>query len=197
MPSRPRKPPQDPNEPIPFPGIVVIDTREQNPFEFSLGTLRADTDNHGRPWRIATRRGTLREGDYSLMGYEHRVALERKSAADLFNTIGQGRDRFERELSRLNTLDVAGVVCEADWHQILTEPPPHSKLKPKIVFRSVIAWQQRYPRVHWWMMPSRRLAEVTTFRILERFLKDIRRISTVENPNLNAIDGEPNNGPQA
>ena len=159
----------NPNEPVEFPGIVVIDTREQLAFSFS--NLRTDADQGNRPLRVLTVRGTLDQGDYSLFGYERRIALERKSCADLFSTIGQGRNRFVRELERLADYEVAGVVVEADWNQILTEPPPHTELKPKIVYRSILAWSQQFPRVHWWMMPSRRLAEVTTFRLLQRFFR--------------------------
>lgn len=162
--------PARPDDVVEFPGVVVVDTREQQPFQFA--NLRADADRGGRPLRVLTVRSTLVQGDYSLLGFESRVALERKSLADLYSTLGQGRDRFVAELERLANYDVAGVVIEADWNQILTEPPPFSKLKPKTVYRSILAWTQRYPRIHWWLMGSRRLAEVTAFRILERFHRD-------------------------
>ena len=92
--------------------------------------------------------------------------------ADLFATLGQDRERFERELTRLAEMTFAAVVVEADWDKILKHPPEFSRLNPKTIFRSVIAWQQRYPRVHWWMGPDRRFAEIVTLRILERFLKE-------------------------
>jgi hypothetical protein len=47
----------------------------------------------------------------------------------------------------------------------------------------VIAWQQRYPRVHWWLCPGRAFAEVTTYRILERYWRD-----TVERDGETATD---------
>jgi hypothetical protein len=156
--------------PLAFPPVVMIDTREQRPFDFH--GLRADARNDYRPLKVTTLRGTLRSGDYSLAGFEDCIALERKSLADLYGTIGQGRDRFVRELERLNELSVAGVICECDWDRILREPPPHTKLLPKVVFRSILAWTQRFPRVHWWMMPSRELAMATAFRALERFWLD-------------------------
>lgn len=169
--SRSSKPPADPSEPFDFPGVVIVDSREQKPFEFR--NLQCDARQHRRPLRIATVVGTLKQGDYSLAGYESSVAYERKSHADLVNTIGQNRERFVRELERLNGLQAAGVVVEADWLTIFREPPSHSKLTPKVIFRSILAWAQRFPRVHWWMMPDRRLAEVATFRLLERFWRDV------------------------
>jgi hypothetical protein len=117
------------------------------------------------------RRG-LRTGDYSLRGYEARVAVERKSLQDVYHTLGQRRACFQRELARLNEMDFAAVVVEASWEAILRDPPERSRLRPKVVYRSVLAWGQRYPRVHWYMMGNRRLAEVTTLRILERFYRD-------------------------
>ena len=76
---------------------------------------------------------------------------------------------------------VGAVVVEADWRTIhaytptrwvvdgLTERQMQSRRKS--VFRSILAWQQpdRFPGVHWWMMPGARAAEITAFRILERF----------------------------
>jgi ERCC4-type nuclease len=96
------------------------------------------------------------------------IAIERKSQADLFGTLGQGRERFERELERLAGLLWAAVMVEADWAEVLSGFD-RSRLNPKTIHRSVIAWQQRYPSIHWWFCGDRRLAEVTTFRILERW----------------------------
>lgn len=149
---------------------VVCDTREQIPFGFE--GLLCDASDGGGPLTVPTIRGTLASGDYSLLGYENRVACERKSLSDLYSTIGQGRDRFERELERLSGFEFAAVVVEATWQEMASEPPPHTKLPGKIVFRSVLAWSVRYPRVHWFPCGPRRLAEVTTFRLLERWLRE-------------------------
>lgn len=191
-----------------FPAAIVIDTREQLPFSFAA--IPADKEHGGGTWQVTTERRTLPSGDYSLAGFETRVAVERKSVSDLFGTISQGRDRFVRELERLAEYDYAAVVIEGDWQAITASyppamldlrehlaaaarsgdesqpwqewlqaliettpgPPARSQLPPRIVYRSVLAWQQRYPRVHWWPCPDRDFAEVTTFRILERFLKE-------------------------
>jgi ERCC4-type nuclease len=99
--------------------------------------------------------------------------VERKSAADLFGTLAGGRRRFVRELERLQErCEYAAVVVEADWETLFTTPPEYSRLPPRNVFRSVVAYQQRYPRVHWWFCPGRRFAELTTFRVLERFWRE-------------------------
>lgn len=158
---------------------VKTDTREQSPYTFEgIGWDKADGGGEGRTLTVETVRGTLASGDYSLLGYERRVAVERKSLADLYGTLGQGRARFERELERLKDYDFAAVVVEASLLEIVTSPPPHTEMSPKAVYRSIIAWSVRYPRIHWFPCDNRRLAEITTFRLLERFLKeDLSRAS--------------------
>jgi DNA excision repair protein ERCC-4 len=149
------------------PFVVMIDTREQLPYEF--GNIISDA-KHGRVPVIVNRYvGTIESGDYSIVGLQDKIAVERKSKADLFGTLGQGRERFERELERLNRLDFAAVVVECEWSEIYSDPPSRSQLPPKTVFRSVNAWEQRYTRVHWCFCPDRKFAEVKTFRVLERF----------------------------
>jgi ERCC4-type nuclease len=152
------------------PFTVIIDSREQAPYAFA--GLRSDADAGRRPLLFRTVTRGLEAGDYSLEGFERLVAVERKSLSDLFATLGQARARFVRELVRLDAYAFAAVVVEGTWEDVLARPPARSRLNPKTVFRSVVAWQQRLPRVHWWMCPSREFAEVTTFRMLERFWKD-------------------------
>lgn len=155
------------------PYTIVVDSREQAPLAFA--NHRADVKDGALPLVVRTVRACLGAGDYSLLGYETRIAIERKSASDLFSTLGQSRRRFQCELDRLAgpcaTYEYAAVVAECDWSAVITCPPKFSKLNPKSVFRSVIAWQLRYPRLHWWFCPGRAFAEVVTLRLLERFWK--------------------------
>lgn len=150
---------------------IIIDTREQHPFTFQ--GLESDARGDRRPLIVPTNAGTLQSGDYSVKGLEHAVAVERKSMVDLYGTIGAGRDRFVRELERLDQMEFAAVVIEAGWPAIIGNPPAQSKISPKVIYRSIIAWGQRYPRVHWWPCPTRTFAERTTFRILQRFWVDV------------------------
>ncbi len=155
---------------IAAPFAVLIDRRERLPFTFA-GIL-SDADTKRRPLVVAVQMTHLTTGDYTVEGLEGQVAVERKSLVDLYGTLGQSRARFQRELHRLAAMPYAAIVVEADWPTILTSPPERSKLNPKTIYRSVIAWQQRFPAVHWWMTPSRAFAEVTCFRILERAWKE-------------------------
>jgi ERCC4-type nuclease len=156
-------------EEVLFSRAVLIDHREKAPYSFTGFTT--DVRQGNKPLRVLTRLADLPSGDYSLAGLLEEVAVERKSLQDLFYTLGQHRDRFERELTRLSRMTFAAVVVEAEWSTILQRPPEASRLPPKVVFRSVLAWQQEFPNVHWWFTPGRRPAEVVTFRIMERFAR--------------------------
>ena len=149
------------------PFTIAIDTREQRPYTF------AGIRDNSRSVSVARKVTTLHSGDYSIVGCETEIAIERKSKADLFGTLGKGRERFERELQRLNggEYKFALILVECEWSEVFEYPPARSKLSPKVVFRTVNAWEQRYRGVHWSFMPSRELAEVKAYRCLERFWK--------------------------
>lgn len=151
------------------PFTVIIDTREQAPFSFA-GLLAASRAHRHVPLIVPTVRQGLPTGDYSLVGHESApggIVVERKSAADLFGSLSWGRERFERELARLQEFAWSAVVVEAEWSALIREPP--SEMNPVAAYRTVVSWQQRFPKTHWWFCPDRRFAEITTFRILERF----------------------------
>ncbi len=162
--------------PVIFPVPVVVDRREQLPFSFA--GLSTDAREGSRPLTVTTTPGTLPAGDYSLEGYVGRLAVERKSLSDLFQSLGRERAREERKLARMDSgeHEYAAYVVEADWDAVLLAPPEFTRVRPKTIFRTVIAWQVRYPRVQWWFCPGRRFAEVVTFRLLERFYKVTNKV---------------------
>lgn len=155
------------------PFTVLIDTREQKPFAFR--DIKGDAKDNKRPVIVPTRIATLDTGDYSMAGFESKIRIERKSAADLYGSMGRNHDRFEREIERLNHFEWATVVVESDWRDLTLRPPEHSKLSPKTISRTILAWKIRYPRVHWDLMPGRPVAENWTFRLLERVWKETEK----------------------
>jgi DNA excision repair protein ERCC-4 len=175
----------DCNKPIVCPFTVIIDTREQAPYQFR--TFKADAKHKtqtgiSKDLYIPVEIATLKTADYSIKGFESEIAIERKSLMDLFGTLGSGRERFERELERLSKLQVAHVVIEASWETVLQKPPERTKLSPKSVFRSINAWEQEFPTIHWQFMGMEAIAEHKTFRILERFWNQKQRAIEKENP---------------
>jgi len=158
---------------------VVIDTREQAPWLFQgfrcdasqKSKRKGHEDDLPPALLVKTEVKTLSTGDYSIVGLENSVCVERKSLEDLYGTLGSGRDRFERELERMSQFDVAHVVVEASWPDAIRHPPSHSRLSPVTVFRSINAWEQEFPNIHWQFMGERVYAEHKCFRILDRYWK--------------------------
>jgi hypothetical protein len=111
---------------------------------------------------VPTERFSLPEGDYALDAYGG-IVIERKSKEDLWSTISQGRDRFEAELARIQE--------ESEWSEVVVQPG-FCNLNPKSLTRTIDAFMQRYPKVHWCWMPDRDHAEARTFWLLHRFWKD-------------------------
>ena len=113
------------------PVILVEDTREQ------LG--------YSDLFTVPCRRGALDVGDYSVVGLEELVAVERKTLQDLVGSVTHDRDRFERELKRSRTLHRFFVVLEFRPSDLLVESfGGMSKASPASVWGTVMAWSIRY-----------------------------------------------------
>ncbi len=104
--------------------VAIIDTREQTPLD--LTPLRSQV-------------GTLDTGDYSLLGLEHHVRIERKSLPDLIGCVGRERERFDREVQRLLAFEVKVLLIEASWNQI-EMGQWRGKVTPKQVEGSLLGW---------------------------------------------------------
>jgi hypothetical protein len=208
------------------PFTVIVDQQEKIPYTFAAIPPRAEREN--RMMAVRTEEAHLETADYSIRGLEDHVAVERKSLSDLYTTLGQGRERFEREIARLQEMPCGNVMIEADWREMIRPDEPavierraieileraiweeeaagedrcegcdlakamlasleswlagrwqrlparsdwRSMLNPRSVWGTIFSWAQRYPRVHWWTLGSRRLAEMATFEILERFWRE-------------------------
>ncbi len=150
---------------------ILIDQREQLPYDFESMTPESTLKPHEQLQMPYMEH--LQTGDYSLAGFQGQIAVERKSLPDLYSTLGKGRERFEDEMHRLSLIPHAFVVVEASIHSILFEPPVRSLMLPKAVYRSIVAWMLQYPTVHWIPCDSRELAEATTYRVLERFWRNL------------------------
>ncbi len=154
------------------PFTIVVDSREQLPYTFTGMGGPA-----GESLVVPTVVRGLPSGDYSIDGMEDRVAIERKSLEDLYGSVTWGRERFEREIARLDALPgFAAVVVEASWPEIVAphefRPGWTNQTEPRSVEGTIIAWSLRYSRVHWWPCGDRRGAECRTFSILRKFWEE-------------------------
>lgn len=171
-----------PNAKLVSPFAVVVDSREQKPYTFEHIPYRKKLKD-GQPNIIAVPivKQILATGDYSIAVKEVDgngqtrwssplpITIERKSLADFYSSAGR-RANFLGRLQRMqDEFNFACIMVEAELSEVLWKPPKFSKLPPKTVFRTVLAWQQRFPKIHWWFVPGREFAEAATYRILERF----------------------------
>jgi ERCC4-type nuclease len=151
---------------------LVVDSREQAPYPFA---------NYNCEVLV----GTLTTGDYSLVGLDDRVAVERKELSDLLGCLAGGRERFCRELARGKSMDSLSVVVEATWAD-LASGNYRSKMDPHAACQSVITLQQRY-RVPFVFCGSRAAAEYWTYWTLQKYLHDVeKRLKTIEKAHYNA-----------
>ncbi len=86
---------------------LIIDSREQKPYIEFFNRLKY-------PYKIKK----LNVGDYSIVGFEDKFSIERKSLPDFIKSITWELDRFERELVRAQNYDYFAIVIEADFYDI-------------------------------------------------------------------------------
>jgi len=159
--SRQRKPGRSRSRSIvPYDLDVIIDTREQRPFEFPDG--------------VKTTVATLATGDYSVRGWTPFVAVERKSWADFYSCLtGTNRERFERELERLSGVSYPAVVVEAAFgdlwkphiYRVRGGASRRSQVPPLVAQKSIIAWSWRY-RIPFYFCGGRESAMKWTLLLL-------------------------------
>lgn len=75
--------------------VFVVDDREKLPYILPNPVVRR-----------------LEVGDYSLEGWENRLAIERKSYDDLFSCLTAKLDRFHKQLRALSQLDYKAVCVD-------------------------------------------------------------------------------------
>lgn len=107
---------------------IVIDTREQTPLVFTL------------PSEV---RG-LESGDYSIAGCESVFAVERKTVSDLIGCcIGDNRDRFFRELSRLRGFEFTRLLIIGNPLEV-EQRRYRSNIHPNSVFGTIATIEVRF-----------------------------------------------------
>ena len=80
---------------------IVVDSRKQEPYSFD-------------PKRFVVVRKALPAGDYSLVGWEERVAVERKSLTDFVQTIIRSRRRLVGHLGLEPRTNRLRVCCSTN-----------------------------------------------------------------------------------
>jgi ERCC4-type nuclease len=154
---------------------ILYDSLEQKPYTFrdhnGTTTIFGDYKDDYSPINVKTVKKRLKVGDYSILNLES-ICIERKSKEDLFSSTanGQKRDNFVERLRKMqSTLKYGAVVVECYKQSLFDDPPKHTSLNPKTVYRSSLSWSLQFPLIHWHWCRDREEAEQVVFRLLEKF----------------------------
>lgn len=134
---------------VPF--TVVIDTREQLPYNFGPD--------------VPVVRRAMVTGDYSIDGFEEIFAVERKSLEDLLKSITWDRARFKAEISRGNELGRFKVVIESDKQTVLNWDYQRN-VHPNAVMGTLNEWA-RWNKVDFVWCGTRDRAQEATLDMLK------------------------------
>ncbi len=117
--------------------IVLVDTREKYPFDFSRFPN----------WIAASKKEALKAGDYSVEGMENLLILERKTLTDLITTVIQERVRFFTQCEKMSKYRWKALLIEASYEDIKTpydEDEYNTRAHPNAVSGTLDALEARY-----------------------------------------------------
>lgn len=150
--------PKTKDSPYNAPFVIAVDSREQRPLDFP---------------GFATMRKTLPTGDYSMQGFEDRIAVERKSKSDAWGCVAEGRARFERCMGRLGQLHRAAVVIECSLSEFQIQPSQVQRVTAATAVGSYLSWMVQYQVPVIWC-DNREFAARVVVRILASYYKHLR-----------------------
>jgi ERCC4-type nuclease len=107
---------------------IVVDTREQNPFDFS----------RFEGWFAGVAREALELGDYSIAGLEDTCVVERKDLADLVHSFTVDREAFVNRLKRMSAYPHKLLVITAALSSVKA-PYSFSAFSPNRIMQALIA----------------------------------------------------------
>lgn len=108
---------------------ICVDTREQLPYKLK---------------NIPYISEKLDFGDYSIVGMENMISIERKMQDDFYGTITNGRERFKKELNRMQEAEFKGLLIECEECQLMTPELSYSNIKINSIYGSIISFEIRY-----------------------------------------------------
>ena len=108
--------------------VVLVDTREQNPFSFE----------RFHRWFAGVELRTLKLGDYAIDGMEDACVVERKDLADLVHSFTVERAAFLARLRRMSECRDSLLVITAPLSQIKS-PYSYSPANPNKIVQSLVA----------------------------------------------------------
>lgn len=108
--------------------VILVDTREQNPFDFS----------RFEGWFAGIEKRALKLGDYSIAGLEDHCVVERKDLADLVHSLTTERSVFVNRLRLMSRYPQRLLVITAALSEVKS-PQTCIGASPNRVTQSLIA----------------------------------------------------------
>lgn len=131
---------------------VTRDSREQQGWTFPASSRCSGTHV-----------GTLKTGDYTLVGYEDKFTIERKASTAEFAT-NLFEKRFHRELDRMDKFEHAYLILEFQIEDIVLFPEgsgiprskwPKLRMTPQLMMCKLHELQLAHPTIHIWLVGRR------------------------------------------
>lgn len=89
---------------------VLQDSREKQPWDFTK-------------YGFEQEQSSLKTGDYTIKGYESILCIERKkNTGEIAINFGKERERFFRELDRMQSFQYKYLICEFSFDDVLNFP---------------------------------------------------------------------------
>lgn len=152
------------------PYTVVKDTREQNGF-----TFERSTGKHMVCKGMVVRK--LDTGDYSILGLEDKLCIERKaSVSEIAINLGKDKRRFLDEIERMKDFEFKFIILEFSLEDVLNFPEgsniPEEKwdsivISNKYILKMLVEFQM-YDNIHVIFCGDRKNAKLMTNSILKR-----------------------------
>lgn len=112
----------------------------------------------------------LKTGDYSIVGFEDLITIERKSIEDLYGSVK--RERFEREVVRMKKMDWAGLMIEGKEEDVMRKQM-YGKVVPKQVYGALASYEIQ--GIHLYYAATRQDARDWILSRLAKFYDHYRR----------------------
>lgn len=132
---------------------IIVDSRESIPYLFK------DYKD------VIIIRDNLDVGDYSLIGEEENIMLERKTLSDLCGSFtsrrGEFEDMWKRAIQKVKFLMIEGRMSDILWGNY------RSQLTPQSLIASILSWSMKY-RFSWFCVDN----EVEGMKAVYWFLRE-------------------------
>lgn len=110
---------------------LVVDTREQRPLFPRI------------PKGLTICSAMLKNGDYSVLGFENLICFERKGISDLFPYCSTEREKTLAKMKRFATMEFVALVIESRESDVY-QHQQFTKVHPEVIRGALTSFQIRY-----------------------------------------------------